>query len=73
MGKHRKSMIGFGSIQLGIPVSGDYFDTIWENFTTLAHAWEGGTNYTDRIAAFGYWEAGDGKIFNMNWRIPNFP
>lgn len=56
----------------GYPVSGDYFDTIWNNFTTLAHAWEKGTNYTDRIAAFGYWEAGDGKIFNMNWRLPNY-
>ena len=56
----------------GYPKSGDYFDTIWENFTTLAHAWEQGTNYTDRIAAFGYWEAGDGKVFNMNWRLPNY-
>ena len=56
----------------GFPVSGDYFDTIWKNFTTLAHAFERGTNYADRIAAFGYWEAGDGKIFNMNWRLPNF-
>jgi len=56
----------------GYPVSGDYFDTIWENFTTLAHAWEQGTNYKDRIAAFGYWEAGDGKVFNMNWRLPNY-
>ncbi|MDE0685560.1 MAG: hypothetical protein OXI63_21750, partial [Candidatus Poribacteria bacterium] len=56
----------------GYPVSGDYYDKIWKNFTTLAHAWEGGTDYTDRIAAFGYWEAGDGKVFNMNWRIPNF-
>ena len=56
----------------GYPVSGDYFDTIWKNFTTLANAWERGTDYTDRIAAFGYWEAGDGKVFNMNWRLPNF-
>ena len=56
----------------GFPKSGDYFDRIWKNFTTLAHAWEGGTNYADRIAAFGYWEAGDGKVFNMNWRLPNF-
>ena len=56
----------------GYPKSGDYFDKIWKNFTTLAHAWEKGTNYTDRIAAFGYWEAGDGKVFNMNWRLPNF-
>ncbi len=56
----------------GYPVSGDYYDKIWKNFTTLAHAWEGGTNYTDRIAAFGYWEAGNGKVFNMNWRLPNY-
>ena len=56
----------------GYPKSGDYYDKIWKNFTTLAHAWEQGTNYTDRIAAFGYWEAGDGKVFNMNWRLPNF-
>ena len=56
----------------GFPVSGDYYDKIWKNFTTLAHAWERGTNYTDRIAAFGYWEAGDGKVFNMNWRLPNY-
>ena len=56
----------------GYPKSGDYFDRIWKNFTTLAHAWEQGTNYTDRIAAFGYWEAGDGKVFNMNWRLPNY-
>ena len=56
----------------GYPKSGDYFDKIWKNFTTLAHAWERGTNYTDRIAAFGYWEAGDGKVFNMNWRLPNY-
>lgn len=56
----------------GYPKSGDYFDRIWKNFTTLAHAWEQGTNYADRIAAFGYWEAGDGKVFNMNWRLPNY-
>lgn len=56
----------------GYPVSGDYFDKIWKNFTTLANAWEQGTDYKDRIAAFGYWEAGNGKIFNMNWRLPNF-
>ena len=56
----------------GYPVSGDYFDKIWKNFTTLANAWEQGTDYKDRIAAFGYWEVGDGKIFNMNWRLPNF-
>jgi hypothetical protein len=47
----------------GYPKSGDYFDSLAKNFTTLAHAWEGGANYTDRIAAFGYWEAGDGKVF----------
>lgn len=56
----------------GYPKSGDYYDKIWKNFITVAHAWEGGTDYTDRIAAFGYWEAGDGKVFNMNWRLPNF-
>ncbi len=56
----------------GYPKSGDYYDKLWKNFTTLAHAWERGTNYTDRIAAFGYWEAGDGKVFNMNWRLPNY-
>ena len=56
----------------GYPVSGDYFDTIWKNFITLANAWEQGTDYKDRIAAFGYWEAGNGKVFNMNWRLPNF-
>ena len=56
----------------GYPVSGDYFYKIWKNFTTLAHAFERGTNYMDRIAAFGYWEAGDGKVFNMNWRLPNY-
>ncbi len=56
----------------GYPRIADYFDNLAKNFTNLAHAWEGGTNYADRIAAFGYWEAGDGKIFSMNWRIPNF-
>ncbi|MDE0315514.1 MAG: hypothetical protein OXM61_11470 [Candidatus Poribacteria bacterium] len=56
----------------GYPKSGDYFDSLAKNFTTLAHAWEGGANYTDRIAAFGYWKAGDGKVFNMNWRLPNY-
>ncbi len=56
----------------GFPKSGDYFDSLAKNFTTLAHAWEGGTNYADRIGAFGYWEAGDGKVFNMNWRLPNY-
>ncbi|MCY4402453.1 MAG: hypothetical protein OXD54_07750 [Candidatus Poribacteria bacterium] len=56
----------------GFPKSGDYFDSLAKNFTTLAHAWEGGTNYADRIGAFGYWKAGDGKVFNMNWRLPNY-
>ena len=56
----------------GYPLSGDYFDSLAKNFTTLAHAWEGGTNYADRIAAFGYWKAGDGKVFNLNWRLPNY-
>ncbi len=56
----------------GYPKSGDYFDSLAKNFTNLAHAWEGGANYADRIAAFGYWEAGDGKVFNMNWRLPNY-
>ncbi len=56
----------------GYPLSGDYFDSLAKNFTTLAHAWEGGTDYADRIAAFGYWEAGDGKVFNLNWRLPNY-
>lgn len=55
----------------GFPISGDYFD-LWKNFTTLAHAWEGDINYLDRIAAFGYWKSGNGKVFNMNWRLPNF-
>ena len=56
----------------GFPKSGDYFDSLAKNFTTLAHAWEGGTNYAARIAAFGYWKAGDDKVFNMNWRLPNY-
>lgn len=56
----------------GYPRIADYFDSLAKNFTTLAHVWERGTNYTDRIAAFGYWEAGDGKVFSMNWRLPNF-
>ena len=56
----------------GYPVSGDYFDKIWTDFITVAHVWEGGTDYSDRIAAFGYWESGDGKVFNMNWRLPNY-
>ncbi len=56
----------------GFPLSGDYFDSLAKNFTTLAHAWEGETNYAHRIAAFGYWKAGDGKVFNLNWRLPNY-
>ncbi|MBD3183631.1 hypothetical protein GF312_15175 [Candidatus Poribacteria bacterium] len=56
----------------GYPKSGDYFDNIWQNFINVAHVWEGDTDYADRIAAFGYWEAGSGKVFNMNWRLPNF-
>jgi hypothetical protein len=57
----------------GYPKSGDYFDAIWKNFITLANAWgPPASDWTDRIAAFGYWKAGDGKVFNMNWRLPNF-
>ncbi|MBT3265747.1 hypothetical protein HN371_01275 [Candidatus Poribacteria bacterium] len=57
----------------GFPKSGDYFDTIWTNFITLAGAWgPPGDDWTDRIAAFGYWEAGAGKVFNMNWRLPTY-
>lgn len=56
----------------GYPKSGDYFDKIWQNFITVANVWEGANDYSDRIAAFGYWEAGSGKVFNMNWRLPNF-
>ncbi len=56
----------------GFPKSGDYFDKLWKNFTTMAHAWERAANYTDRIAAFGYWKAGNGKVFNLNWRLPNY-
>lgn len=56
----------------GYPRIADYFDKLAKNIITLAHAWERGTNYADRIGAFGYWKAGDGKVFNMNWRIPNF-
>lgn len=56
----------------GYPLSGDYFDSLAKNFTSLAHAWEGEADYADRIAAFGYWKAGDGKIFNLNWRLPNY-
>jgi len=57
----------------GFPKSGDYFDTIWTNFTTLAGAWGPPANdWGDKIAAFGYWEAGAGKVFNMNWRLPTY-
>ncbi|MAF13098.1 hypothetical protein CMK11_21815 [Candidatus Poribacteria bacterium] len=57
----------------GFPKSGDYFDTIWTDFITLAGAWgPPGDDWTDRIAAFGYWEAGAGKVFNMNWRLPTY-
>lgn len=57
----------------GYPKSGDYFDKIWKNFTTLANAWgPPASDWSDRIAAFGYWKAGKGKVFNMNWRLPNF-
>jgi hypothetical protein len=57
----------------GFPKSGDYFDTIWTNFTTIAGAWGPPANdWGDKIAAFGYWEAGAGRVFNMNWRLPNY-
>ena len=56
----------------GFPLSGDYYNKIWKNFTTLAHAWEKANNYADAIAAFGYWQVDNGKVFNMNWRLPNY-
>ena len=57
----------------GFPKSGDYYDKIWKDFITLANAWgPPGNDWGDRIAAFGYWEAGSGKVFNMNWRLPNY-
>ena len=57
----------------GYPKSGDYYDKIWKDFVTLANAWGPPANdWGDRIAAFGYWEAGKGKVFNMNWRLPNY-
>lgn len=56
----------------GFPLSGDYYNKTWKNFTTLAHAWERTNNYADAIAAFGYWKVGNGKVFNMNWRLPNY-
>jgi len=57
----------------GYPKSGDYYDKIWKNFITVADSWGPPENdWADRIAAFGYWKAGKGKVFNMNWRLPNF-
>ncbi len=57
----------------GYPKSGDYYPNIWTNFITVANAWGPPENdWVDQIAAFGYWEVGDGKVFNMNWRLPNF-
>ncbi len=57
----------------GYPKSGDYYDKIWTEFITLANAWgPPADDWTDRIAAFGYWEAGAGKVFNMSWRLPNY-
>ena len=57
----------------GYPKSGDYYDKIWKDFITLANAWGPPANdWGDRIVAFGYWEAGAGKVFNMNWRLPNY-
>ena len=57
----------------GFPKSGDYYDSIWTNFTTVAGVWgPPGDDWGDRIAAFGYWEAGAGKVFNMNWRLPTY-
>ncbi len=57
----------------GFPKSGDYYDKIWAEFITLANAWgPPADDWGDRIAAFGYWETGAGKVFNMNWRLPNY-
>jgi hypothetical protein len=57
----------------GFPKSGDYYDGIWTNFTTIAGVWgPPADDWGDRIAAFGYWEAGAGKVFNMNWRLPTY-
>jgi hypothetical protein len=57
----------------GYPKTGDYFDTIWKNFTTVATAWgPPESDWGEKIAAFGYWKLGKGKVFNMNWRLPNF-
>ena len=56
----------------GFPKSGDYFQ-LWKNFITLANSWGPPANdWGDKVASFGYWEAGDGKVFNMNWRLPNY-
>ena len=57
----------------GFPLSGDYHNKIWKNFITLANAWgPPASDWGDTIAAFGYWKAGNGKVFNMNWRLPNY-
>ena len=57
----------------GFPKSGDYYNNRWKNFITLANAWGPPANdWGAGIAAFGYWKAGAGKVFNMNWRLPNF-
>ena len=57
----------------GYPKSGDYFSYLWKNFITVANSWGPPANdWADQIAAFGYWEAIAGKVFNMNWRLPNF-
>jgi len=57
----------------GYPKSGDYYDTLWKNFITVATAWGPPANdWGEKIAAFGYWKLGKGKVFNMNWRLPNF-
>lgn len=57
----------------GFPKSGDYYNNLWKNFITLANAWGPPANdWGAGIAAFGYWEAKDGKVFNMNWRLPNY-
>ena len=57
----------------GFPKSGDYYNKLWKNFRTLANAWGPPANdWKDQIAAFGYWKAGSGKVFNMNWRLPNY-
>ncbi len=56
----------------GFPLSGDYYER-WQNFITFANAWGPPANdWGDKVAAFGYWKAGNGKVFNMNWRLPNF-